>query len=60
MPTPDEIVESLRNARLLINAMAEYSADIAYARKRLYDEHLAVGFTEDQAFEYAKIVTLTV
>ncbi|MFM9829739.1 MAG: hypothetical protein ACKVOB_13520 [Sphingomonas sp.] len=58
MPTPEEISESLSHIGMLVSAVAKHAADIAHARRALYDAHIAEGFTEEQAFEYAKIVTL--
>lgn len=56
--SPQEVIEIFRNAALVWNAIAEQSATIAHARRVLYEAYLSEGFTEAQALELCKILTI--
>lgn len=49
----NELMELLANS---YNILAERAADMAYARRRLYDAYLMEGFTPEEALELCKIL----
>lgn len=52
-PSADEIVKLLTDSYM---RMATHAADIAYARRSLYNAYIAEGFTPQEALELCKII----
>jgi len=52
-PSADEIVKILTESYM---RMAQQAADIAYARRCLYDAYRIEGFTPEEALELCKIL----
>ena len=52
-PSADQIVRLLTESYM---RMAEQAADIAYARRTLYEAYLYEGFTPQEALELCKII----
>jgi hypothetical protein len=52
-PSADEIVKLLTESYM---RMAQHAADIAYARRSLYEAYLAEGFTPAEALELCKVI----
>jgi hypothetical protein len=52
-PSADEIVKLLAESYM---RMAKHSADIAYARRSLYNAYVYEGFTPQEALELCKIL----
>ena len=52
-PSADEIVKLLTDSYM---RMAKHAADIAYARRSLYDAYISEGFTPQEALELCKII----
>ena len=57
--TPEDIAEAINSIALLIGAMADNAAHIAYARRTLYQAYLAEGFTQEEALELCQNLLLT-
>ena len=57
--SPEEIAKALDQINLLVGAIANNASHIAHARRTLYRAYLAEGFTEAQALELCKQLTLT-
>lgn len=57
--SPEEIAKALEGINLLVGAIANNAAHIAHARRAMYLAYLAEGFTEAQALELAKQLTLS-
>lgn len=51
---PNEIAQSFENMALIWGNAAKYSAEIAHARRVLFNAYLAEGFTEMQALDLCK------
>jgi hypothetical protein len=45
----EQLLQAVENLSLLSQAMAEHAADIAHARRTLFEAHIAEGFTPEQA-----------
>lgn len=58
-PTPAEIVAAMENLGLIAGATAKHAADIAHARRVLYEAYLAEGFSEVQALDLCKVLFLS-
>jgi hypothetical protein len=56
---PQEIVDALADMSLVVGALADNASHIAHARRSLYNAYLAEGFTEAQALELCRRLTLT-
>lgn len=56
--TPAEMETSMESIALLINNLSRHAADIAHARRTLFNAYLAEGFTEPQALELCKSLAL--
>lgn len=52
-PGADEIVKLLAESYM---RMASHAADIAYARRSLYNAYILEGFTAQEALELCKII----
>lgn len=58
-PTPEQTTASMEDLALVIVQMGKMAADIAYIRRRYYEHYLLEGFTEPQALELCKTLTLS-
>ena len=52
-PSADEIVKLLAESYM---RMATHAADIAYARRTLYEAYIDEGFSPQEALELCKII----
>ncbi|EPR09888.1 hypothetical protein M527_07120 [Sphingobium indicum IP26] len=52
------MAKAMDEMAILVTAMAKHAADIAHARRALYDAYIAEGFSKAQALELCKALTL--
>jgi hypothetical protein len=49
LPSPDELAAAFEQLSLVVGAISNNAADIAHARRALYEAYLSEGFDPDQA-----------
>jgi hypothetical protein len=54
--TPKDIIGAFADYAQIMNAVARHAADIAHARRALYQAYLSEGFTESQALDLCKVL----
>lgn len=53
---PAAVAEHFRTLALLWANAAEHSAEVAHARRHMFEAYCAEGFTEGQALELCKVI----
>jgi hypothetical protein len=51
---PSKVAQELENFALVLNNVVRHAADLAHARRALFDAYVAEGFTDAQALELCK------
>lgn len=57
--SPEDIAKALDQINLLVGAIANNASHIAHARRAMYLAYLAEGFSEAQALELCRTLTLS-
>lgn len=57
--SPEEVAAAIAEMNLLIARIAENAATIAHARRSLYLAYLAEGFSEAEALDLCKTLSIT-
>lgn len=55
---PTELQKAVANYAQYLNTITEHAADIANARRTMFNAYLAEGFTESQALELCKALSI--